>query len=87
MLNYKQRKQRDAAIEAIRALDGSSKEIADFGPRVLDIFRGVHVDVFIDIDNAIGNARVDVNNKGWMVRRVRNDPDFGRSLFGALVRK
>lgn len=86
MLNISQRAEKKQVIAKIRELDGTSQEISVYGPQVLEIFKGVSAYVFQQVDNEIGNANADYKGKGWMVRRVRNSPDYGPKLFKSLGR-
>lgn len=85
-LTAKQELQRAQVVEKICKLDNTSEDIAQFGPRVLEIFRGVSVNVWWDIDDAIGNGEPEFGGKGWLVRRVRNSQEYGPALFKALRR-
>lgn len=75
-----------------------SEELEEFGPRILEIMKGVSVDAFWMLDEKAGrfNYLNDadhryslLNGRFYMLRRVRNDchtaTNFGKQLFDNLV--
>jgi hypothetical protein len=76
--------------EKIAALPCSA-EITMYGPKIVEIMRGVPREVFTELDNEGGNAGrrfgEDFINKFYMLRRVRNDAThgFGKQMFAGFV--
>jgi hypothetical protein len=85
-------KQRDQKLAVILRLNralakfDSDSDIAEYAPVVAAAFKGVDYAVFESIDNDIGNAARGAPDKGYLVRRVRNNPPYGRPMFAGLVR-
>lgn len=79
------RKTVGAAEEIASKLAAMDKgdDIAEFGPRILDLMRGVPTSVWIMLDEKPGLFGY-MNDRFYMLRRVRNNPEFGRQLFASL---
>jgi hypothetical protein len=64
--------------------------IEEFGPVVVEAFTKCPAIVWQYMDDAIGNADrshgLTKENAPQMVRRVRNNPDWGRKLFKVIGR-
>ena len=60
-------------------------EIAVFGPRILKLMRGVQWEVFRVLDEQPGRFGY-MNDRFYMLRQVRNHPEFGKRLFAGLSR-
>jgi len=69
----------------LAALD-KCEDIAVFGPRVLDIMRGVSSSAWVMLDEKPGLFGRDFNDRFFMLRRVRNNAEYGRQLFDGLKR-
>ena len=78
------RTERRAIAEAVSQLPDDDHNIDDYAPKVIAIFDGMDAFAFRAIDDAIGNAAPEFRTHGYMVRRVRNHPTWGRKLFAAL---
>jgi len=78
--------ERHELVQAIAALQGASVDPIDkYAPAVIAIFKGKGRATFMEIDDAIGNGDPDFREKGVLVRRVRNSPEWGKKLFEAMA--
>ena len=68
----------------IAALD-KMDDIETFGPIVLAIVHGIDHDVWRVLDEQPGLFGY-MDDRFYMLRRVRNDPDYGRRLFAGLAK-
>ena len=71
-------------IAKINALPDTSDQTV-YAPLVIEMFCQVPYIVFRTIDDEIGNASRQYT-RGYLVRRVRNDPVYGPQLFAVLAR-
>jgi hypothetical protein len=62
------------------------EDIEQFGPRVLDIMRGVPWNVWTELDEKPGRFGY-MRDRFYMLRQVRNHPVWGRKLFAGLTGK
>ena len=60
--------------------------IAEFGPKILELMRGVPWAVFIELDEKPGRFGY-MNDRFYMLRQVRNDQFFGRQMFDGLTER
>jgi hypothetical protein len=58
-------------------------DIEEFGPIILDIMDGVRSDVWTVLDEQPGLFGY-MNDRFYMLRRVRNSRDYGEKLFAGL---
>jgi hypothetical protein len=68
----------------IAALD-KMEDIEEFGPKILEIMKGVPGDVWMTLDEKPGKFGY-MNERFYMLRRVRNNEVWGPKLFKGLAR-
>ena len=59
-------------------------DIKEFGPEILRLMNGVHIEVFKMLDEKPGKWNY-MNHRFYMLRRVRNDKEWGKKLLDGLV--
>lgn len=82
-MTYTDRKTLKAAHEIadkLAAMDNTSKHLHVFGPKILKLMKGVKREVFTALDEKPGYFNY-MNDRFWMLRTVRNNPDWGRAMF------
>lgn len=74
--------------DKIAALECSDAQ-AEFGPKILEIMLGVPREVFTELDEKPGKfdymKGADGKERFYMLRQVRNSPEFGRQMFKGFV--
>ena len=90
LLEQEERRKRKvdaAAHEIARRLAKFEREddIEVFGPKILDLMRGVPYEVFIVLDEKPGRFGY-MDDRFYMLRQVRNHKEFGRKMFDGLKR-
>jgi hypothetical protein len=60
-------------------------DIEVFGPVILDLMKGVPYSVWIELDERPGSFSY-MQDRFYMLRRVRNDPEWGRKLFDGFTK-
>ncbi len=68
-------------LETLPKLD----DIAEFGPKILKLMRGVPWQAFQLLDEQPGRWGY-MQDRFYMLRRVRNDREWGRKMFDGLKR-
>jgi hypothetical protein len=68
-----------AKIEAMDKAD----DIEVFGPKILALMKGVPYEVWIVLDEKPGLFGY-MGDRFYMLRQVRNHPEFGRTMFAGL---
>jgi hypothetical protein len=60
--------------------------IEEFGPRILELMAGCSRDAWVLLDEKPGYWSY-MNDRFYMLRRVRNHPEWGRKLFAGLGKR
>ncbi len=71
--------------DKLAAMD-KGDDIAEFGPRILELMRGVTWGVWQTLDEKPGLFGY-MDDRFYMLRQVRNHPEFGRKLFDGLTER
>ncbi len=88
ILNSKQREMRKAIVARLNdelPPDDKIGEIESYAPVVIAVLDKCPAAVWQSLDDAIGNAEKIGLERGYLVRRVRNHPIWGKKL-GAVLR-
>ena len=82
----KKRKQKISAYDIAAKLSSMEKEddIMSFGPKILALMKGLPREVFTELDEKPGLFGY-MDDRFYMLRRVRNDEEYGQYLFQGFV--
>lgn len=68
--------------EKLAAMD-KSDDINEFGPRILELMKNVPFDVWQTLDEKPGLFGY-MKDRFYMLRQVRNNPEWGRKMFAGF---
>ena len=68
------------------AMMDKADDINEFGPRILDLMRGVTWAVFTELDEKPGRFGY-MQDRFYMLRQVRNNQEWGRKMFDGFTER